>query len=91
VVYDYHPSAYYGYGYRHPFHDRYRYSGFGMHMPIYPRSSISYSLQLQLSFTDAATDHLIWRNASSVNSNQAGQATEQALRKALNKMLSNFF
>lgn len=91
VVYDYHPSAYYGYGYGHPFHDRYRYSGFGMHMPIYPRSSISYSLQLQLSFTDAATDHLIWRNASSVNSNQAGQATEQALRKALNKMLNNFF
>jgi len=91
VVYDHYPSAYYGYGYGHPFHDRYRHSGFGMHMPIYPRSSIHYSLQLQLSFTDAATDRLIWRNVNTVNSDQYGQATEQALRKAFTRMLNSFF
>ncbi|HZJ91776.1 MAG TPA: DUF4136 domain-containing protein [Thiopseudomonas sp.] len=91
VVYDHYPSAYYGYGYGHPFHDRYRYSGFAMHMPIYPRSSIHYSLQLQLSFTDAASDRLIWRNVNAVNSDQYGQATEQALRKAFTRMLNSFF
>lgn len=91
VVYDYHPSPYFGYGYGHPFHDRYRHSGFGVNIPIYPRSSISYSLQLQLSFTDAATDHLIWRNVNTVNSDQNGQVAEQALRKAFHQMLNSFF
>ncbi|HZJ94026.1 MAG TPA: DUF4136 domain-containing protein [Thiopseudomonas sp.] len=91
VVYDYYPSAYYGYGYGHPFYDRYRHSGFGMNMPIYPRSSISYSVQLQLSFSDAATHDLVWRKVNTVSSNQYGEASEQALRKAFNTMLSNFF
>lgn len=93
VYYDYYPSAHYGYGYGrgHPFHDRYRHSGIGINVPLTPRSSTQYYLQLQLSFTEAHTGQAIWRGHNTVSSDRHGHTSARALRQAINSMLDNYW
>lgn len=87
--YDY-PSARYGYGSSHSYHNRDRYSGIGAEFPIMQRSYIEYFQQLTLIFTDAQTGRPVWNAQSNVDSDEQAQTTEQALRKALNRMLKDY-
>lgn len=91
-VYDDFPSANYGagYGHGHPYYERHRYSGIGVNIPISPRSYTEHYQQLTLTFTDAQTQQPVWRSQSTVSSDTQGQTTEQALRKAINTMLSSY-
>lgn len=86
------PSAHYGYGYGrgHPFHDRYRYSGIGLEVPITSRSYTEHYQQLSLTFSDAQSGAVVWQAQGETTSNQQAQVSEEALRKTLNSMLNSY-
>lgn len=86
------PSAHYGYnrGHGYPFHDRYRYSGIGLEMPITSRSYTEYYQQLTLTLSDAQTGAMVWQAQGEVASNQQAQISEEALRKAINSILNSY-
>lgn len=90
--YDDFPSANYGYGFGQgdPYYDRHRYSGIGVNIPLRSRSYTEYYQQLTLSFSDAQTQQSVWRTQSTVSSDQQGQTSEEALRKAIEAMLSSY-
>lgn len=91
-TYDDFPSANYGFGYGHgdPYYNRHRYSGIGVNIPIGSRSHTEYYQLLTLTFTDAQTQQPVWRTQSTVSSDTQGQATETALRKTIDSMLSSY-